>query len=234
MGFSIGGLLKSVINPMTIAQLAMGPAGWASLLAQTVVKELGSQLLQKMGQELGLPQGLIDTAVGAFSGGSGFGALGGLPGAGNFRETLRGLGMSFSDIGRIERQVQSQVKGIMEQAKKEGTEQSIQDFIDGINRNNENQKLSRNIDKVMNGKGSLLMKLAVALGMLADNKMNQMADKTKQLGKFGEVNGKNQGQYAQLTGEIQALGQEMSMISQAMNNVIKTVGEAASSLARKG
>ena len=62
MGFNIGGMLKSVINPMTLAQLAMGPAGWASIAMKAVMSQVVQQVIQNIGEKLGLPQGIIDTA----------------------------------------------------------------------------------------------------------------------------------------------------------------------------
>lgn len=234
MGFSLGGVFKSLINPMTLAQLAMGPAGWASLAMRAVVQQVATQVLQKIGQELGLPPAMISAATTAFGQAAGFGGIPGL-GVGGFnpRELtsfLSSQGMSFTEAASFVRDLQKQAKA----AQTEELKNTVQDFIDQINRDGNNKKLNRSVEQIMNGKGSLLMKLATALGMLADDKMNQMADKTKELGKFGEITGKNQGKYGELTGQIQALGQEMSMISQAMSNVIKTVGEAASTLARKG
>ena len=41
-------------------------------------------------------------------------------------------------------------------------------------------------------------------------------------------------QFGQLSAETQALGQEVSMISQSLANSIKSIGEAATALARKG
>ena len=77
---------------------------------------------------------------------------------------------------------------------------------------------------------SFLVALAKALGKVMDNKMGQMKAKTDQLGGLDSKDSK----YGQLTAEIQALGQEMNMVSQALNNSIKSIGEAGSALARKG
>lgn len=230
-------IARSLVNPLTLAQVAMGPAGWASILAKAVIQQVATQVIQKIGQEIGLPPAVISAATTAFGQAAGFGGAGGIPGlnANGFNSaqllnhlTSRG-GMSFTDAAKFIRDIGEQTKKAQTQELKD----TVQNFIDQINRDSDNKKLSRRVDQVMNGKGSLLMKLATALGMLADKKMNDMADKTKELGKFGEITGKNQGKYGELTGQIQALGQEMSMISNAMSNVIKTVGEAGSTIARK-
>jgi hypothetical protein len=234
-GFSIGGLFKSLINPATLMQLAMGPAGWASIAMRAVIQQVASQVIQQIGQQLGLPPALISAAQMAFSQSAGFN--GSTPGLdiGGFNPRaltnfLTSQGMSNTDAASFVRDLQTQAQ----EAKTEDLKTSVQDFINQVNRDSDRKKANQSVEQIMKGKGSLLMKLATALGMLADKKMNEMADKTTELGKFGEITGKNQGKYGELTGQIQALGQEMSMLSNAMSNVIKTVGEAASTVARKG
>lgn len=67
----LSGILKSVINPATLMQLAMGPAGWASLAMKTIGTAIAQQLIQQLGQQLGLPPALISMAQTAFSAASG-------------------------------------------------------------------------------------------------------------------------------------------------------------------
>jgi hypothetical protein len=236
MGISFGGLFKALINPTTLMQLAMGPAGWASIAMKAVIQQVAMQVIQQIGEKIGLPPALISAAQMAYNQSANAGG-GGFPGlnANGFEPRaltsyLMTQGMSATDAGQFVRDIQQQAQ----QAQTQELKGSVQDFINQLNRDAENKKTNRNVEQIMNGKGSLLMKLATALGMLADQKMNEMADKTKELGKFGEVTGKNQGKYGELTGQIQGLGQEMSMLSNAMSNVIKTIGEAASTIARKG
>lgn len=222
----LGGIMKSIVNPMSLAQLAMGPAGWASILAKAVISAVGQQVIQQIGQKLGLPDGVIDMAQQAFSG-----AMGGAAGQLDLNSTIGRVAKQAGLNAFQEGSLQRQAADIVDKA----TKDTVQDFINKINRQqtNKQQGDGDDIEAIMKGKGSILMKIATAMGKIADKKMNDMADKTEQLGKFGEVTGKNQGQYAELTGQMQALGQEMSMISQAMANVIKTVGESASTVARK-
>ena len=81
------------------------------------------------------------------------------------------------------------------------------------------------------GGGSLLIKIAMALGKLLDEKMSRMAGVTDQIGTAG--GDPNQSTLGQLTGELQGLSQEVSILSNAMTNTIKTIGEANSTNARK-
>ncbi|MGH1423060.1 MAG: hypothetical protein ACRBEQ_14705, partial [Hyphomonas sp.] len=95
--------------------------------------------------------------------------------------------------------------------------------------------------------GSLLMRIATALGQLMDEKMESLANKADQLGRLGSdkslistskgnkggFNAKGQAQFGQLSAQVQALGQEVSYLSQALATTIKSVGEAATTVARK-
>jgi hypothetical protein len=110
----------------------------------------------------------------------------------------------------------------------------IDKLISDLQLTDHRKQTEKDLKQVMGGKGSLLMKIAIILGTVADQKMKDMASKADQIGKFGEVKGKNQAQYTKLTSEMQALGQEMNIVSQAASNVLKSIGEAASTLARKG
>ena len=80
------------------------------------------------------------------------------------------------------------------------------------------------------GGGSILMKIAVALGRAMDDKMEKMAEKSDAI---GDLSDSEQSKYGELTGELTALGQELKMLTEALNNTLKSIGEAGSSLARK-
>jgi hypothetical protein len=118
---------------------------------------------------------------------------------------------------------------------------SVQDFAQQIASQNflnnvkeGDRKLKGDIEAALKGTKSPMMKLAIVLGMIADKKSEDMMSKAKQIGQFGEVNTKKQGQFQQMNSELNALGQELGVLSQAMANVIKSMGEASSTLARKG
>ena len=61
-----------------------------------------------------------------------------------------------------------------------------------------------------------------------------MANKTDEIGNLGTIDNSNQSKMGQLTGELQGLSQETNMLSTALSNTIKAIGEAGSTLARKG
>ena len=220
MGFNIGGMFKSLVNPMTLMQVAMGPAGWASIAAKMVMSAVGQQVIQQLGEKLGLPQSMIDGAQAAFCA-----ACGDKQGVQrNIRETVQGLSeqgnWSSVDAGKVERQANTAAdnltKMMMRQIERSGGADA---------------ETLRSGGK---GGGSLLMKIAIAMGQLMDQKMSEMDGLTTDIGKLGTIDKKNQSKMGELTGKLQGLGQEVSLLSNAMTNTIKSIGEANSTIARKG
>lgn len=89
--------------------------------------------------------------------------------------------------------------------------------------------------------GSYLMALAVMLGEIADKMLDRIMDLADQLDNLQDKKAdiKNGGDDAggmgenKLTAELQAQTQIMNMFMQAMNTVIKSVGEANRDVSRK-
>ncbi len=219
--FGIGDVFKMVMNPASLAQLAAGPAGWASLAMQTLMSTVGKEIIQQLGQQLGLPQSLIDVAQTAFSQASGN------PGAANLGQAVGDLGKTFglagAAAGQFEReagkQIDSFIKQQVEQMARQATDES-------------SESTGAKGTKGAKG-GSVLMRIALALGSALDKKVDKMAEIADKLEGMGEITGKNTSQYQALTAEMSALGQELKIVSEALNNTLKSIGEAASSLARK-
>lgn len=82
----------------------------------------------------------------------------------------------------------------------------------------------------MKGGGSTMMKLALALGTIADNFVEKVLAKANQLDAASGTGGSEN----KLTAEMQALTMIMKAFTEAMNNVIKTMGEGNATVARKG
>jgi hypothetical protein len=207
----LGGIMKSVINPATLMQLAMGPAGWASLAMRTIGTAIAQQVIQQLGQQFGLPPAVISMAQQAFATASG---TQGMPN--NITDAVSQLAGQFnlspSQQGELQR----------------GAEDSMNSLISQLGQSEETK------EAISGGKGqSLLMKIAIALGKLLDKKMTEMAGLTDQIGKLGSGSDK-QSKLGELTGKLQGLGQEVSMLSNALTNTIKSIGEANTTIARKG
>lgn len=216
-----GGILGN--GPLgLVSQVALAAAtGGASTLVQvafrTVVSSIGQQVIQQLGREMGLPQGLIDTAQGAFAG-----AVGDYEGAtANYQEAVDSFTQGFggSPVEGAEAQNAADILNRM--------------MLDGARNARDSEEL-RALAGGKGGGGSLLMRIAVALGSLMDQKMDQMDKLTTQIGGLGTIDEKNQSKMGELTGKLQGLSQETNMLSNALSNSIKTIGEAGTTLARKG
>lgn len=212
MGFSLGGVFKSLVNPATLMQLAMGPAGWASIAMRTVMTAVAQQVIQQVGQRMGLPQSVIGLAQQAFTAASGTGDLGKMTVANAVSQLGQQFGLSPKQEGELAREandvVGKLVDSMLKKVRQSGKEES--GSAEGESR---------------------LVALAKALGSLIDKKMDDIIAKSKALDADKANGGKQQ---ATISAEIQALSQEISFISNALNNSIKSIGEALTTMARKG
>lgn len=230
----VGGLLRAAA-PLALAPLT-GGASLAVVAQQVAVRAFATQIISAAAQQLGLPPQVLNTALAAFGQRSGLGgfANSSLSGFSNVQEArdwvnvLRQSGASRVEIARAEREFRTAVQDAQSEVKS-----FLQEQLSTLNRSNEKRKLDKDIQGVMNGKGSILMKLAMILGMVADQKMGAMMQKAKDIGAMGEIKAGNQSKFSQSNSELQALTQEFSIISNAMTNVVKSVGEAQATIARK-
>jgi hypothetical protein len=209
----LSGIMKSIINPATLMQLAMGPAGWASLATKMLVSAVAQQVIQQLGQQLGLPQSVINMAQTAFSAATG---TQGMPSTVSdaVSQLAEQFNLSPSQQGEVSREAQGSVRRLVDQLMESEEFKSAKSGAKG-------------------GKGeSILMRIAMALGQLADKKMGEMDKLAGQIGSTKD--GKNQNKITEMGAKLQALGQEMSILSNAMTNVIKSIGEANATIARKG
>ncbi len=212
MGFSIGGVLGSVVNPVSLMQLAMGPAGWASLAVRTLGAAIGQQVLQQLGEKLGLPQGIIDIAKSSFSA-----AVGGAPASIADAVSTVGNGIfSPAQQGAMTRELSQQAENIAEKLFTASREGSDRAKTEG----------SRN-GKV--GSGNWLRAIAEVMAQSMDSKIEEM----QSLAQTYDSQSKNNKSTKTMT-DLQVATQEFSYIMQSTTNMIKTIGEGLSTMARKG
>jgi hypothetical protein len=229
------------VAPIMLATVT-GGASLAVTIQQMAIKAAVQIAIQELGQQMGLPQPMIDMAKTFAMGQMGGAAADFSSPSGNalnFNGTAEDflskvMGGSATQQGAFNRAMDMLKSAASDAAGDGSLDKILEDALQASNLKKEKTKMGEEVNKIMNGKGSLLMKIAMILGMIADSKMEKMAEKTKEIGNLGEIDKKNQAKYSQLSGEIQALGQELSIVSQAMSNVIKTIGESSSSIARKG
>ena len=227
--FGIGGgscPLGGIVN--LALQGALGVAtGGASLLVTTALKgvmmAVGDQVLQQLGQQLGLPQGAIDMAQAAFH------TAAGDPGGAiqNLGEATQGFGQAagFDDFqtGAAQRDAFNAVDWIVKSAQEE-----MQNGVDG-----EGNKRGKGDAKALAAGGgeSFLVKLAMAMGQAVDKKMDDMLDIAKDIDNAKSK--KDESKITEMSAKMTAYGQEASIMSNALNTSLKTIGEAISGIARK-
>ncbi|QJU59891.1 hypothetical protein HL653_21000 [Sphingomonas sp. AP4-R1] len=216
------------LNIVSQAALAFGTGG-TSLFAQIgmqIVSQIAKDVIQQVGSQLGLPQPAIDAAQGAFSAASGNyadaaaeysqAAGGSVALAGNIGASLGG---SPAEIGDLQRQVSDVLDQLVETTNKK--------MVDGENQEGGGVSGARG----RRPGESFLMALARIMGQVIDDKMDQQMQAAQDLDQANQSGDKSH--ISEMSAKIQALGQEVSMLSNALNNSIKSLGEAATTLARK-
>lgn len=193
------------LNPVNLlATAALGPLGGiASQLITQLASSVGQQILQSVGDKLGLPQSTIDLAQGAFAG-----SIGDLGGAQtNLSEAVGQLGDFFG----------------ASPAEKGDVERNLNDAIDNIATDLAESKDAK--EAKFSGGRSWLTALASKLGETSDKLANELEDLSQNLGE-----GENKSSQNLLFG---AKSQEFGQFFGSANTVIKTIGEALASGARK-
>lgn len=201
-----------------------GPLG--AMIAQAlqqVVSQVVQEIIQKAGEQLGLPQQFIDMAQGAAAG-----SLGDTQGATrNLQEAIQGFvgatGATGAAAGALQRETTDLVNNFINEQATNLARSAGQ----------ENSEARGAGTSATQGRGSILMRIAQALGAAMDNKVDAMAAKATELENLGEITGKNMSTYNKTSAEMSALGQELKIVSEALNNTLKSIGDASSALARK-
>lgn len=206
-----GGNILNMVSEVALTAATGGMSQIVEQLAQQLIGSIVSQGIQQAGSQLGFSQSDISNAQQA-AGGS-FGAGGSVQDA--VSAATQQLGLTPFQSGQLQGQADQGSNSIS---------QMLLDGLRGSGDSNENSGAHR-------GKGgmSVLMAIAYAMGKQMDNKLDDIADKANQLGNSQS----NSSQYGQLSSEIQAESQELGMLSNAVNNAIKSIGDAGSTMAKK-
>jgi hypothetical protein len=217
------GITRSLINPMSLMQLAMGPAGWASLAMKTIGSQIAMNVIQRLGQQMGLPQPMIDLAQAAFANASG------QPGLArqNISEAVRGfvgqMDLRPSEAGAMQRELQG------------SGDKSFDKLMEIVG------KYKKKAGGEEEESGSFLVALAKAMGKVMDKKAAQIQEKSDTISAIAnsdtkttsEEGKKEQQKLSSETTLLQAYSQELSFISNAATTAIKSIGEAQVTLGRK-
>ena len=201
----IGGLLGGVSSLTPLGALGGGLGSILSLASRNLVSSFGQNLIQTLGQAVGLPQPLIDAAQGqfAFATGDVFGGIS------NLGEAAQGFaqaaGGSLTDGADFSREIMDSLT------------KTASDIAGG--------EEAREAKRGGTG-GSWLMAMARALGEKADQLASEME------GLASEMSGSESDPSASL--EFSAKSQEFGLFMNAATNALKTAGESLTTAARKG
>lgn len=241
--FATGGA-GAMFGSLTSMVAQVGPQMLSKAITGHIMSSLGQAAIQQFGEKMGLPQTAIDAAQAAFCE-----ACGDKAGARqNFKEAGHlgsgGLMDRLTVSGSERRESKQFLEAIlagsgnpspMDSARAGSQAESTVDRVMDLF----NQELEEGWKKNGGGSsrgakgGSILMQIAMALGGNLDKKMTEMANTAEELGSLGKVDGKNQSRYGELSGRMSGLGQEVKILQEALNNTLKTIGDASSGLARK-
>jgi hypothetical protein len=203
-----GNIFGMLLNAATL----MTPYGWAMQAAKMLLTQVGMNIIQQLGEKIGLPQPMIDGIQ------AGFAMQMGQPGAAreNLKEMIGGLAeatnTSPAQQGQMERELN----------------QTIDDFIQKQAEAFKKGKEEGESSAQRNGRGkSWLQVIADALAKTMDNKIKQMDEMATKLDKQGDKKS------IKASTDLQVAGQEFAYLMQTTGTIIKTVGEAYAGMLRK-
>ncbi|MBB5710916.1 hypothetical protein [Sphingomonas xinjiangensis] len=211
-GGFIGSLTGSFFNPINAGLALAGPAGWAALATRTLGTAIIKEVIGQVGQQLGLPQGMINMAQNAFSAATGtIGGPASIPEA--IAELTQAFNLSPREQGELQRAAQQDSRDIFDklaEAFKEGKDRA-------------------EAEKTKGGKNgrSWLQVIADSMADALDKKVQDMDTMAKALDKQGS------NKSVRASTDLQVAGQEFSYLMNASSTVIKTIGEGLSGMSRK-
>jgi hypothetical protein len=240
----LSGLLRTVA-PLALAAVTGGTSLAIQTAMRAVMSAVAQQVIQQLGQKLGLPPAIINMAQMAFANSSGQPGLGQT----NFGDVTRDLGREFglspSQLGGVERSMDDATSGFGE---------LIDNMMRQITAEGKKAEYSSQSEKFgsTSGKKGFLYAIAAALGEAVDKQMNEMVklsgqikEQTAQNQAFTNTMSKdgnakqssqstlNSQKLGTLTAELQAASQQMGILQNVTSTVLKSIGEAQSTIARK-
>lgn len=213
----LGGVFRAAFNPMSLLQVAMGPAGWASFAMQTIGSQIAMNAIQRLGSQLGLPQFAIDMVQANFASSIG------MPGLARqeMNQVIEGLTDQFNlsprDQAGLERAAEFDINEFMQQM-----ERAVE----------RGRAEGRGRGRGAGRGNSILEVIANAMISAMDNKVDQMIGLAEQMDNVKHKKGQTDS--VQINTQLQVATQEFSMMMNATNNMIKTIGEGLTAMARKG
>ncbi|MBO9623405.1 MAG: hypothetical protein J7500_11910 [Sphingomonas sp.] len=207
----IFGIGSSLFNPVNLGLALTGPGGWAALATRTLGAAIMKEVIGQLGQQLGLPQGVINLAQNAFSASTGT-----IGGPASIAEAVSQLAQS----GNLTPAQQGQLQRAAEQDSKDMFQQLADAFKSG-------HDMAEAKKAAAGGKRSWLQVIADSMAEALDKKVEDMDKMAQALDKQGS------NKSVKASTDLQVAGQEFSYLMNASSTVIKTIGEGLSSMARK-
>jgi hypothetical protein len=213
--------------------------GGAGLALESALGAIGSSVISQVGVQLGLNSGAINLAQDAFSGAFG--------GSADFGGALESMGASAMEQGQFSGQIDAIANLITSDLIQNLQNSQSQSTGSGDDGSSNSVGASGSVgaggvgaagvgasglSSADSGSNNFLVALATALGEALDQKLDDMANLSNQIGNVG-TGASSQSQLGKLTGQLQAVGQEVSMLSSALTNSLQSIGQGLSSLAKK-
>ena len=218
-------IVSAVSNPTNLLALAtMNPAIIAATVGRQLVSQIGQAVIQRLGNELGLPQSVIDMAQAGFAQ-----SMGDVQGAQqNYREALQGIEdtmNSLFDATNASPRDRGELQRVVDQMLEAVTEEGREGADDAERRGGRA------------GAESFFVAFAKALGRTMDTKMEDMMKIAKDIDKETQKANKSDGEYqavvGELSAELQGLSQELKLVSDALSTSVKSMGDAVTKTASR-
>jgi hypothetical protein len=214
------GFNPNTFNPLNfVSQAALATVtGGTSLLVQQLTTQLissiGQQIIQNVGQQLGVPQSVIDIAKGGFA-----------AEVGDFQGASSSIQDAMQNVSSMLPGASALAQGAL-QSGVDAAQDAGSSWAKSFIENQQDQDQDGNVKGGRSQGGAASWLMAIAKGLA--NMLNTQADKLE--AKMKSTNWDKAGQAA----EYQAQSQEFGLAMNTATNAIKTIGEALSTMARKG
>jgi hypothetical protein len=211
--------LGAVFNPSRLFNVGLAFMTGGMSLYMQIARELftavAQEFIQRLGTRLGLPQPLIDMAMAGASAqmGDPLGVRRPLESA---AQALTQVGYTPQQVGDVLREADEAIANLINQGLTQAGAGDDDFRAAGAS-----------------GGKSFLVALGIALGKALDKQLNKMFDLSQKIGALGDKPD-NKSKIGEYTGELQARGQIASMLSNALKNSLESVGQAGTTLARRG
>jgi hypothetical protein len=207
------------MNMGMIAQIALaaatgGASAMVTMAAQQLATQVAMNVIQQVGEQLGLPQSMIDIAQAGFAAQSGRTGLARMETGQAVQNFAGQLGLSPSEQGNVARAADDAVDNAVSQIM-----DNIRNDRFGVDENGG----SRSRDRASTSGKSFIMMIAEILG----NKLNEAAKELEEKADSTDwKDGKDMSEY-------NALVQQFNTLMSSVNSAIKSIGEALTTMAKR-